>query len=46
MMYSADIQKLPRHYLPQDFTLSTWEALEPFFKELLERPINSKAELE
>ena len=46
MTYSADIQKLPRHYLPQDFTLSTWEALEPFFKELLERPINSKAELE
>ncbi|WP_246186148.1 M3 family oligoendopeptidase [Phnomibacter ginsenosidimutans] len=46
MIYSADIQKLPRHYLPQNFTLSTWEALEPFFKELLERPINSKAELE
>lgn len=46
MTYSADIQKLPRHYLPQDFTLSTWEALEPYFKEMLERPINSKAELE
>lgn len=38
--------EIARHYLPQDFTLSTWEALEPFFKELLERPINSKAELE
>ena len=43
---TADIQKLPRHFLPQDFTVTTWEALEPFFKDLLDRNINSDAALE
>lgn len=45
MQYSADIQKLPRHYLPADFVLTDWAGLEPFFTELKERPIASKAEL-
>ena len=45
IMYSADIKKLPRHYLPEDFTVTTWENLEPFFIELLERELNSKEEL-
>ena len=43
---TADIQKLPRHYLPKDFTVTTWDTLEPFFKELTEREVNSKAALE
>ena len=43
---TADIKKLERHYLPQDLTISSWEIIEPYFKELLERPINSKEELE
>ncbi len=42
----ARIEKTPRHYLPADFRLSTWEALEPFFKELRERPLPSAAALE
>ncbi|HRG80996.1 MAG TPA: M3 family oligoendopeptidase [Chitinophagaceae bacterium] len=46
MSYSADIKKLPRHFLPADFTISTWESLEPYFKNLEEREINSLAELE
>ncbi len=46
MNYSADIKKLPRHFLPKDFTVSSWEVLEPFFKQLDERPIKSVAELE
>ncbi|MBI1782478.1 MAG: M3 family oligoendopeptidase [Sphingobacteriales bacterium] len=46
MTYSADIKKLERHYFPKDFAITTWDALEPYFKELLERPINSLAELE
>ncbi|RTL57334.1 MAG: M3 family oligoendopeptidase [Sphingobacteriales bacterium] len=46
MTYSADIKKLERHYFPKDFTITTWETLEPYFKELLERPINSIGELE
>lgn len=46
MKFSADIQKLPRHYLPADFKISDWPALEPFFKDLSERPLNTKADLE
>jgi oligoendopeptidase F len=46
MNYSADIQKLPRHFLPQNFTVTTWESLEPYFIDLLNRPIASKADLE
>jgi len=45
-MYTADIKKLPRQFLPEDFTVTAWEKLEPYFKNLLEREINSKNELE
>lgn len=45
-MYSADIAKLPRVFLPKDFTVTIWETLEPFFKNLQERTISSKKELE
>ena len=44
-MYSADIQKLPRQFLPKDFAVTTWEKLEPFFIDLLEREIDSADEL-
>lgn len=46
MMLSAAIEKLERTFLPKDFTVTNWENLEPFFKELLERPIESKTNLE
>jgi oligoendopeptidase F len=46
MNYSAAIQKLPRHFLPTDFSIVNWEVLEPFFKNLDERKINSLTELE
>ncbi|HET9057534.1 MAG TPA: M3 family oligoendopeptidase [Chitinophagaceae bacterium] len=46
MDYTADIKKIERRYFPGNFTITTWEALEPYFKELVERPINSVAELE
>ena len=42
----ADIQKIPRKLLPTNYTVTDWDALEPFFKELNERTITSKAELE
>lgn len=45
-MSIADIKKLPRRFLPEDFTVTTWEALEPYFKDLAERPINSREEME
>lgn len=46
MNYSADIKKLPRHFLPADFEVKDWTSLEPFFKELAERPIESGADLQ
>ena len=46
MNLSADIKKLPRKFLPEDFTVTNWEAMEPYFQELLDRPINSKKDLE
>jgi oligoendopeptidase F len=46
MNYSADIQKLPRHFLPADFSITNWASLEPYFKELDERVLRSPADLE
>lgn len=46
MNYSADIRKLPRHYLPVDFTVRDWDVLEPFFVELDARPVNSVSDLQ
>lgn len=46
MVLSADIQKLERRFVPADFKVTTWELLEPFFKELSDRPLNSREDLE
>src|SRR5215212_3390995 len=46
MTLTADIKKLKRNYVPADFAITDWNALEPYFKELLERPINSREDLE
>lgn len=46
MSYSADIQKVPRQFLPADFTVTDWNSLEPYFKGLLERAIDSYNDLE
>ncbi len=46
MTYSADIKKLPRHFLPADFVITNWESLEPYFKNLEEREISSLTGLE
>ncbi|MET0636294.1 MAG: M3 family oligoendopeptidase [Chitinophagaceae bacterium] len=45
MNYSAAIKKLPRNYLPESFVISDWPSLEPYFKELAERPITSVEDL-
>lgn len=45
-MLSANIQKLQRNYLPIDFIVTTWELLEPFFIEMVDRPIYSSKDLE
>ncbi len=46
MQYNADIEKLQRTFLPQNFELNDWEIIEPFFKELMSRNISSKDSLE
>lgn len=46
MKYSANIEKLPRRFLPKDFAVTTWEHLEPWFIQLLQRNINTVEELE
>ena len=46
MQRTADIQKLTHKYLPTDFVLTDWASLEPFFKELNDRTIDSVASLE
>lgn len=43
---NADIKKKERHFLPEEFEVTTWDALEPYFKTLCERPIHSREDLE
>lgn len=45
-MYSADIKKINRVFLPSDFSATNWEVLEPYFKNLLDRDISTKEKLE
>jgi oligoendopeptidase F len=46
MKYSADIKKIERHFLPANFNITDWANLEPFFRELADRPLNSRGDLE
>ena len=46
MEYTNDIKKQPRNFLPEDFTLTTWDKLEPYFVDLVNREIGSGKELE
>jgi oligoendopeptidase F len=43
---TAEIRKIERTFLPVNLVVDKWETIEPFFKELLERKITSKADLE
>ena len=45
-MYTADIKKTSRHFMPEDFAVTTWETLEPFFKNLVDRNIDTTGNLE
>ncbi len=46
MTPTAEIQKLERHFLPQNFFVTNWEELEPYFINLLGREINAENDLE
>jgi oligoendopeptidase F len=45
-MYTADIHKTTRHFVSQNFEVTNWQSLEPFFKELLDRNIDTQQALE
>jgi oligoendopeptidase F len=42
---STVVKRNPRKYLSEDFKVSTWENLKPFFEELKSRKISSREEL-
>ncbi|NVO86017.1 M3 family oligoendopeptidase [Hymenobacter terrestris] len=43
---ATDTQRPPRQYLPESFTVTNWDTIEPYFLELRDRKIGSAAELE
>lgn len=46
MTNDLKLEKIKRNFLTEDFKVTTWEALQPYFEDLKNRAINSKAELE
>ncbi len=46
MEYTASIANIPRSFLPENFIVTDWPALEPYFLELLDRPISSVNDLQ
>jgi oligoendopeptidase F len=42
----ANIEKQPRKLLPENFTVTTWDALQPYFEDLQQRPLESVDVLE
>jgi len=44
-MYSADIKRLSRNFLPQNFTVTDWASLAPYFEQLMAINIDSLPEL-
>ncbi len=45
-MYTANINKLKRNFIPNEFVITTWDKLEPYFKDLLERKLDTPPKLE
>lgn len=46
MNYTAKISTPERKFLPKEFEITEWKNLEPYFKDLVEREIRSKQDLE
>ena len=43
---ATDTSRPPRQYLPEDFVVTKWASIEPFFQELQHRTVAAAAELE
>src|SRR5579872_4489240 len=46
MKYTAELKKPERHFLPDDFIVTDWESLEPYFQDLEKRTLDSREALE
>jgi len=46
MNYTADLKKPLRHFLPEGFAITDWNALEPWFQNLEKRKLDSPEALE
>jgi oligoendopeptidase F len=46
MNYTANITAPQRRFLPTGFSIADWKSLEPYFKDLLDRKIDSKLDME
>ena len=46
MNHSTDIKKIQRQFLPEDFKITDWASLEPWFVDLEQRTLSTTCELE
>ena len=46
MQYTAELKKPERHFLPEGYVLTDWNGLEPYFKDLEQRKLDSPQALE
>ncbi len=46
MTPTAELKNPVRHFLPQDYVVTDWNSLEPYFRALEERPLATRAALE
>ena len=46
MAPTADLQKPVRHFLPAGYVITDWKGLEPYFIDLEQRPLDTRAQLE
>jgi oligoendopeptidase F len=45
-MFTAEIKKIQRAFIPTEFSISDWGSVAPFFKQLQDAPINDVAQLQ
>lgn len=44
--FSAELEKPVRNFLPENFSITDWDSIAPYFKDLAERPLNDAGDLE
>ncbi|HEX3933976.1 MAG TPA: M3 family oligoendopeptidase, partial [Puia sp.] len=46
MITASELKKPVRHFLPADYVITDWKSLEPYFQDLEQRPLDTRADLE